>query len=160
MPTKTRKQVDELTLDDFAACPVWEYALDEEGEPDQDETTVRPVPTSAALDPSENTYLITARFQLADGTPMQGFLTPPTADDDSLGRIQPLIITDRGHVGFWYGRLPVAPEKEYELLGRDAASVFPIRFESDVPLTTGRVVGTIPGFLCLEKDLETVRVVR
>jgi hypothetical protein len=160
MPAKIRKQVAELTLDDFAACPVWEFALDEESEPDQDETTVRPVPTSAALDPSESSYLVAARFKLADGTQMQGYLTPPAADDKGLGRIQPLIITDRGQVGFWHGRLPPEPHKAYELLGRDAASVFPIRFESVVPLVTGRIVGTIPGFLCLERDFETVHIVR
>ena len=67
MPAKIRKPVEKLTLDDFAAFPVWEFALDEESEPDQDETTVRPVPVSVPLDPSDSTYLIAAHFQLADG---------------------------------------------------------------------------------------------
>jgi hypothetical protein len=42
MPIPTRKQVYDLTLADFDAAPVWEFALDEEAVPGQDETTVRP----------------------------------------------------------------------------------------------------------------------
>src|SRR5882724_9722481 len=46
MPQQIRKQVYELTLEDLVAFPAWEFALDEEGEPDQDEATVRPFPFS------------------------------------------------------------------------------------------------------------------
>ena len=63
-------------------------------------------------------------------------------------------------VGFWCGRVPPDSARAYALLGRDAGSVFPVRFESAVPLTTGAVSGSIPGFLCLESDFKTVRNVQ
>jgi len=39
-------------------------------------------------------------------------------------------------------------------LGKDAAQVFPARFESEVPLVGGPVKDTLPGFLVLE-DFQT-----
>lgn len=160
MPAKIRRQVYELTPGDLSASPVWEFALDEEGEPDQDEATVRPHPVTGALDPSDGMFIVAARFWLADGTPRYGYLTPPSAEDSSLGTIQPQIVTDSGQVSFWCGRCPPDTSRAYQLLGGDAASVFPIRFESAVSLVGGAVSGTLPGFLCLESDFETVRTVQ
>src|SRR5512132_118621 len=37
-----RKQVTDLRPDDLAPYPIWEFALDEEGEEGQDEETVKP----------------------------------------------------------------------------------------------------------------------
>ena len=48
----TRKQVYELANSDFIRCPVWEFALDEEGAEGQDEATVRPYLYDGDLDPS------------------------------------------------------------------------------------------------------------
>jgi hypothetical protein len=42
MPAPVRKPVYDLTLADFDAARVWEFALDEEGVAGQDEATVRP----------------------------------------------------------------------------------------------------------------------
>ena len=36
------KPVDELTLEDFKESPIWEWAIDEEENDEQDETWVRP----------------------------------------------------------------------------------------------------------------------
>jgi hypothetical protein len=44
---KIRKSVTALTLEDLREHSVWEFALDEEGEPGQDETTVRPYESGA-----------------------------------------------------------------------------------------------------------------
>jgi len=159
MPTKIRRQVYELTLDDLLTSPVWEFALDEEGEPDQDEATVRPYPVTSVLDPSVGMLIVAARFWLADGTRFAGYLTPPSSDDRSLGAIQPQIITDSGQISFWCGRCQPDKTRAYQLLGREAASVFPIRFESGIPLIGGAVSGTLPGFLFLESDFKTVRTV-
>ena len=160
MPTKIRRQVYELTLSDLSSSPAWEFALDEEGEPDQDEATVRPYPFTGSVDPSVGMLIVAARFWLADGTEMRGYLTPPSSDDRSLGTIQPQIVTDGGQVSFWLGRCPPNKIRAYQLLGRDAESVFPIRFESAVPLLGGAVFGTVPGFLCLESDFQIVRTVK
>ena len=40
----TRKPVGDLDPEDLATFPTWEFATDEEGREDQDETFVRPVP--------------------------------------------------------------------------------------------------------------------
>jgi hypothetical protein len=157
---KIRKQIHKLTPDDLSASPVWEYALDEEGDPDQDETTVRPYSFSGALDPSVGNIIVAARFWLADGTQLPGYLNPPSCDNRNLDSMQPQIVTDSGQISFWRGRLPPETSRAYQLLGRQAAAVFPIRFESTVPLIAGTVSGTLPGFLCLESDLETVKVVQ
>jgi len=143
---KIRKQVNELTVEDLSRFPVWEFALDEEGEVGQDETTVRPYKVSGSLDPSEGMFIVCASFTLADGSKMHGYLAPPAKGDDSLGTIQPVIITADRQVGFWCGVISPSVEQlaqHYRSLGRDASRVFPIRFESQVALTGGPVRGSI-----------------
>jgi hypothetical protein len=159
MPRKIRRQVYELTPQDLASSEVWEFVLDEEGEPDQDEATVRPLSFSGTLDPSAGMFVVAARFRLADGTEMRGYLTPPSGGDRGLGTIQPQIVTESGQVGFWCGRCAPDTALAYQLLGRNASSVFPVHFEAAVALVGGAVSGTVPGFLCLESDFETVRIV-
>ena len=73
--SKIRKPVFKLDLDDLVLSPVWEFALDEEGEPDQDETTVRPYPCPGALAPADGMFVVRARFHLADGTTMSGYMS-------------------------------------------------------------------------------------
>jgi hypothetical protein len=63
---KIRKQVYELKLDDVRRFPVWEFALDEEGEEGQDEATVRPCEISGPLDSADRPFIIRAGFTLAD----------------------------------------------------------------------------------------------
>jgi hypothetical protein len=70
---KIRRQVYELTLDDLSKFPVWEFALDEEGEEGQDEATVRPYEVTGALDPSDGMFVVRASFTLADDSKMQGY---------------------------------------------------------------------------------------
>ena len=112
---------------------------------------------SGALDISDGMFVVRAFFTLADGSRFSGYLTPPTHGNDGLGTLQPMIVTQQGQVGFWCG--VVAPDSArltqcYNTLGRVAAQVFPVQFESDVDLTSGKVAGSIPGFLVLE-DFQT-----
>ena len=159
---RVRKQVYELTLDDLNRFPVWEFRLGEEGEVGEagrDECTVRPYEASGPLDPTDRMFVVRALFTLADGSRMQGYCTPPLRGDDSIGILQPIIVTDRGQVRFWCGT--TAPDSKrlahsYELLGKDAGRVFPVRFESAVALVGGPVKGSVPGFLVLE-DFQTRR---
>jgi hypothetical protein len=104
-------------------------------------------------------FVVRAVFTLADGSLMQGYLTPPRGGDDSIGTLQPIIVTDRGQVRFWCGT--AAPDwkrlaQSYAFLGKDARQVFPARFESGVNLAGGPVRKTVPGFLVLE-DFQTRR---
>ena len=152
--SRIRKPVFKLDLDDLVLCPVWEFALDEEGEPDQDETTVRPYPCPGALAPADGMFVVRTRFQLADGTTMSGYLTPPGQDDDGLGTLQPVIVTPDGQVAFWHGMHAPSPDKigeSYRRLGKSSPDkIFPIRFESEVEIIGGAVRGELPGFLVLE----------
>jgi hypothetical protein len=151
------KQVYELTLDDLSAYPIWEFRLDYESEEKQNESTVRPHRASGPLNPTDRMFVVRAIFTLADGSKMTGYLTPPARDQAGVDTLQPIIVTDRGQVRFWCGT--TAPDarrmaRGYELLGRDATNVFPLRFESDVELAGGPARGSVPGFLVLE-DFQT-----
>jgi hypothetical protein len=157
---RIRKQVYELTDQDLDRYPVWEFALDEEGEEEQDEATVRPYHLRGALDASAGMFIVRARLTLADGTRMIGYLTPPVQGDSGLGKLQPAVAGPAGQVSFWCG--VIAPEPAvlaqcYRRLGRRSGpQVFPVRFESDVALVGGPVSGEVPGFLVLE-DFKTGR---
>ena len=162
MPARIRKQVYQLTPDDLTASPVWEFALDEESEPDHDEATVRPHPFSGTLDPSDGMFVIRARFTLADGSIMHGYLTPPT-DGESLSSVQPQICVAEGQVGFWCGIMqPDATElqRRYSILGRTPATLFPVRYESEVQFVGGPIAGTVEGFGYFERDFTTVRSIK
>lgn len=157
--SRARKQVYELTLDDLNQFSVWEFKLDDEGAEGQDEATVRPHLAPGPLDPTDRMFIVRAVFTLADGTRMQGYFTPPARGRDTIGTLQPIIVTRRGQVRFWCGT--AAPDstrlaRNYALLGRDAARVFPLRFESEVDLVGGPARGSVPGFLVLE-DFQTRR---
>lgn len=151
------KQVYQLTLEDLARFPVWEFKLDADSASGHDESTVRPHPESGLLNPAERMFVVRAAFTLADGSKMTGYLTPPARGQDGPGILQPIIVTARGQVRFWCGT--AAPEalrleQIYAWLGKDAKRVFPLRFESEVPLVDGPARGSVPGFLVLE-DFQT-----
>jgi hypothetical protein len=158
--TRIRRQIYELTADDLDRYPVWEFALDEEGEEGQDEATVRPYELHGPLDPSDGMFIVRARLTLADGTGVIGYLTPPVQGDSSLGTLQHAAVTGAGQVSFWCGILAPEPTyiaESYARLGKSAAAqVFPLRFESDVALIGGSISGELPGFMVL-KDFKTMR---
>jgi hypothetical protein len=145
---KIRKQVYELTQGDLVQVPIWEFALDEEGQQGQDEATVRPWKKTGFLDPTQGTFIVRAAFRLADGTRYVGYLTLRADRDVSIPAVQPVIVTESGQVMFWYGVL--TPDAEslrnaYRSLG--GTQVFPIRYESDARLFRGQISGTLTGFL-------------
>jgi|GEM_PF-706097 len=161
---KIRKQVYELTPKDLDKHPAWEFALDEEGEEGQDEATVRPIMQGGPVDPANGMCIVKAEFALNDGTIFTGFLTPPVPGmpsifhfegDDGSSQIQPSIVTDNGHVMFWYGLLKPSSEglaQSYKILGKmTPTEVFPIRYRSIVDLATSPVEGEIKGFMHVEK---------
>jgi hypothetical protein len=160
---RIRKQVYNLTPKDLLRYPVWIFALDEECEAGQDEATVKPWEGSAPFDPGEGLNVVRADFWLADGTHALGYLSAQVRDFSKIGYIQPTIVTHRGQVGFWSGaRKPDAARlrEDYEILGKDRSQVFPVRYESAVEITTGKVTGMIEGFLHYRSMCdETVEVV-
>jgi hypothetical protein len=154
-----RKQVYDLRLEDFERHPVWEFALDEEGEEGQDEATVRPYSVAGPADSAEGTLVVRARFTLADGTTMFGWITPPSPDFAGLGTIRPQIITPDGPVSFWCGVLKPTRKDltlNYERLGRTADRIFPVHFTSEIEVVGGPVTGVLKGFLCMEMKNERI----
>jgi hypothetical protein len=93
---RIRKQINELTAVDLESFPVWEFALEEEGNEGQDEATVRPCK---------------ATFQLADGTRLPGHLTAPREGAPSIDTIQPAIVTGNGQVVLWFGVMRTGPAR-------------------------------------------------
>jgi hypothetical protein len=155
--TAIRKQVYDLTAADLEAHPVWEHCLDEEGEPGQDEATVRPYDTGGKpLEEGGGMLVVRATLTLANGTRFPGlvYFTPelPPGMGMSYGplaNLQPQIITPLGQVMFWYGALAPTHEalaEAHRRLGVRPGEVFPVRYVSDVPLATGPLQGEIPGF--------------
>ncbi len=160
---KIRKQVYELTPADLERFPIWEYALDEEGEEGQDEATVRPFAADGELEAADGPFMVRAAFRLADGTAMSGYLTPSAHAQVDLGMIQPVIVTERGQVAFWCG--VIKPDAShlaecYSILGKAANEIFPVSFASQIDHAKEPVVGMVPGFLVLEDvSSEKVKVV-
>ncbi len=160
---KIRKQVYDLTLGDITQYPVWEYALDEEGDEGQDEATVRPV-TLSDVDLQHSSCMIRTRFALAGGTTLLGLVTVSGLPDDGIIKIegdvdsnarrQPVIITERGQVNFWFGAMKPKDADIaalYRVLGISTSpAVFPISYSSDLKIPTGAVTGGIAGFQYLE----------
>jgi hypothetical protein len=155
LDVKVRKQVYNLTLADFDRFPVWEFALDEEGEEGQDEATVRPFQFIPPLKPSDGLFVILSDFILADGTRMQGYLTPPAQETNDVRMSQPIIMTEHGQVALWYGILKPSAEtisENYRLLNKTSAQVFPVRFKSTVEMQGGSIEGMLDGFLYFRRD--------
>ena len=139
---KTRKPVNDLTVEDLLTFPIWEFTTDEEGVEGQDETWVRPVRHSQV--PLEAySQLVATDFTSAGGVQLLGFMTVTTADG--------LEVTAGSVVGErLYLVLPSMSEERaleeglswqvqsrnevVEALGGSAASVFPLAYKLRVAI--------------------------
>jgi hypothetical protein len=149
---RIRKQSYDLRPNDLAEFPIWEYALDEEGEVGQDEATVKPRPDLEIADPSEGMLITRSEFIARDGTRYEGYVSP--SDEEAFSLVQPTIVTDQGQVNFWYGAFPPKPgalEADYKLLGTTAEQLFPVRFHALVEFEGATLEGEIPAFMHYER---------
>ncbi len=159
-----RKQVYDLTPTDLQFSPIWEFASDEEGIEGQDEATVRPVDLNNLQDALAGLCVAKARFKLADGSAMCGYLTLGIPGDSYLGSLQPAVVTNIGQVSFWCGS--IAPTQEYiessyAVLGKKSEEIFPLFYALDTELIDYDISGTVPGFLVLESwNSSSTRVIR
>ena len=145
---RIRKQVADLVPSDLERFPIWEFALDEEGEEGLDEETVRPRPDLADADPSDGLFIVRAEFVGRDGTRFAGYVT--ASQDDAPSALQPTIVTAYGQVPFWLGLHGPGPgeiEQAYELLAKTAEQLFPLRFRALVPVAGATCEGAIGGFV-------------
>jgi hypothetical protein len=148
-----RKQIYDLTPGDLESYPVWEFALDEEGNEAQDEATVRP--TELPSNPIDfDGLVVRAQFHLADGTKMIGHMTVDLHSDGSANSMQPSIVTDKDQVMFCHGFFELPNEEVqrlYDQLGKTKTQVFPITFTSDVPNFSPAQQGMIDGFEVMKR---------
>ncbi len=147
---RIRKQVYDLKISDIEQCPVWEFALDEEGIEGQDEATVRPRPDLKEITEFTGQLVVRAEFISADGTAFIGYITP--SDTVDLGYVHPIIIARTKQIAFWNGIIkPEAAElkENYKALKKNAKQMFPLKFRATVPFKGGTNSGTVPGFLYL-----------
>jgi len=146
-----RKQVYELRPDDLATASIWEFALDEEGLPGQDEATVKPRADLERADPGDGLFVVRAEFVSADGTRFDGYVSPQ--HEAELGWIQPTVVTMTGQVGFWLGAFPPRPghlDEAYAIVGKTAGELFPIRYRAVVEHGGVPLEGELDGFMHLE----------
>lgn len=134
---KTRKPVVKLTASDLRAFPVWEYAIDEEGDGEQDETWVRPV-ACGFVRRDEYSQIVATDFTTSAGRKLQGFMDVTTAKGPV--EITPGVVV--GSVGYIVlptlsRKLAVARKYDWSLRDRDRlchalaqpeAEVFPLRY--------------------------------
>ena len=108
----TRKPVDELTAADLETYPLWEYALDEEDIPGQDETWVRPV-DSEVIPKDQYSQLVATDFTMSDGSKCLGFTVVTTAE-------QPVALTPAALLfNGKYCCLPLLTRPDWDLELRD-----------------------------------------
>lgn len=125
-----RKPVEDLTAIDFDQFPIWEYALDEEGERGQDETWVRPLPDVKI---AGGIHFAAADVTLADGTKLSGY-----AEVVAVGEIEitSLTVFEGANTALLRSLEPSSREQRdaAENLHRPMAKVFPLLFRLRVTL--------------------------
>jgi hypothetical protein len=144
---RIRKQVYDLTRLDLQQYPLWEFCSDEEGTPGQDEATVKPSEDSEVPAFSPGAYIVATDFSFADGSLAEGYIYSGAPED--FGCTTPRIFVEEGHVGFWFGYRAPQPEAiaaTYRKLGRTPEAVFPIRYQTRVPVNGSLMNGRVRGF--------------
>lgn len=130
----TRKPVEDLTVADLEAFPVWEFAIDEEGEDeDQDETWVRPVAGDAV--PAGGSSLgVAAAVRLAGGLVYPAVLFCDTPADRSIDVVAVALLTTAGRVLFSARDTPGEAARQLKRLGLPQGQVWPMEFCTRAPL--------------------------
>jgi hypothetical protein len=160
--------VYDLTLEDLGDVPVWEFALDEEGERGQDEQTVRSRAEITCVDPREGVFVVATSFAAASSSEYRGFAT--AHETSGAGYVQPTIVTETGHVAFWYGSVRGSRrERElqeeiagaYQALETSPNDLFPLAWKMDVSVRDAPDQGVLSGFGYLldvrERDADGTR---
>lgn len=163
---RNRKDVSELTADDLRRCPVWEFAIDEEGRWFQDECTIRPRPDLRHGIDRDEYVIVATTFQAADGTSFLGTCSTVTdegarqtgRDGESawlLWCMDPHLLSNGRAIGFrtFEGAGPdfegldfARPEYKLQVLGKSFRQLFPLRFQTMVRADVTPADGVIPGW--------------
>lgn len=166
MATPELRQFGELSLEDFHRHPVWiRCHTADYSQPWYDETdeeTFRPWMSALPANVLRETLLISAVFELADGTQYPGFVTPLVEGWDTspkgrasskprhaLGRQQPQIFVGDRRFSFWGGVIGISKLEQrdfYAALRRTPEQIFPVQFRGRAGLANGVGFGHIDGF--------------
>ncbi|WP_207432172.1 hypothetical protein [Sabulibacter ruber] len=157
---KLRIQFEDFNKSHFEISPIWEFAIDEEGEDGQDETTLKPRLDLKYPDPSEGLLIIEGEFMSKSGRKYSGLCSP--SFDNSLSSIQPYIFAGNQMANFWMGiSQPDDQTKEetYKMLNETSESLFPIILESILPNADGsKLQAQIDGFMWIKLSDDTIYV--
>ena len=132
------KPLRELTREDIVRWPVWRYLGDSDSE-----ASVEPTELTSLTEASQETFVVRASFILNDGSSLVGYCSP--SDDSGIDYVQPVIITESGHVPLFYESRPPSPEPDSSLrkLGRQSDQIFPLRYRAEVPVDGRFVEGEV-----------------
>jgi ankyrin repeat protein len=137
-----RKGYTKFTLQDFEDHPIWELQTSlTTAEPYEGKVPFKSDPARA--------YFVKTLFTLGDKTTTTGWTmicVPPYETID----VNPTILTDSGPVDLT--RLAAQPKDKdvaavYSRLGRNSREVFPLSFQTAVPVPKGPASGTMNGFI-------------
>lgn len=129
--TATRKPVDELTASDLEAFPVWEFAMDEEEDEEQDETWVKPM-LAAEVPAGGFSLSVAAALKLANGHVYPGVMFCDT--DAGLDIAAVALLTTEGRVLFSPSDSPAEIRRSLKRLGLARQHVFPLDYCTRAPL--------------------------
>jgi hypothetical protein len=106
------------------------------------------------IDPAQQYLVLRTQFVFADGSEHLGYMTTHRSEDGGRAT-SPVVVCGLGQVSFHPQGLKPPSRAElddcYSRLGKIGASqVFPVRFQSDVPLIGGPLSGVIEGFTFLD----------
>ena len=125
---RTRKPIDELQPEDLDAFPIWEFALDEEENEEQDETWVRPVPSKVIV-PDQYSLTVAAKFLTASGEAISGAVDVTTAEEFEFGH--GALLCNGKYIFVPSAAFPGAKEERNAValaLGMPVKEVFPLKF--------------------------------
>lgn len=132
----TRKPVTELTSEDFAAFPVWEYAIDEETQEDRDETWVRPL-NVRQIPTRGYSFQVAAELHAPCGRMFPGFCIVTTA----RGAVEvngAVLLGEGAYLPTYF------PDELGDHTGLSETDLFPLKFVLRVPVEGEQDVRTGP----------------
>ena len=128
----TRKPIDKLSVADFSAFPIWEFATNVEDVTGQDETWVRPLP--AQVVPLDSYSLsVAAKFETPTGVRFQGIVGVNTFS--GYEAVHAALLTDGEYVFIpWpgYDDAPKSARRAASCLGLSVTELFPLKYRLSV----------------------------
>lgn len=173
---RIRRDAGELSLSDLELAPLWQFCIDEEGEAGQDECVVRPVLTTAAIDPASTDGIVVCDYSGPSGRSWAGMMSLRSEFDGpwcceatlvlpvlvgalvehpNLKEYSKVLNKDSPRICLalpWphledTERVRVLIDLAYRALRAEAAEVFPLTCRPRVPVTGWPAECVIRGFL-------------